>query len=145
MLIDRVFNQFILLLAMSITVIPTSRWISLTISFPGLGTVSRDRNIHKPVVCEDKIGQRLISKFFAKLYEEAAVEKTTTESLESIETEAPVTTESPEPTETDAPATTESLESTETEDVKFAEDLADTDKEDSLSKPKKSKPPAKSH
>lgn len=52
---------------MSITVIPTSRWISLTLTFPGVGSITRDRNIHAPVVCSEEIAERLLAKFYAKL------------------------------------------------------------------------------
>lgn len=51
---------------MSTTVTPTSRWISLTLTFPGVGSITRDRNIYKPVVCADDIATKLVEKFYAK-------------------------------------------------------------------------------
>jgi hypothetical protein len=54
---------------MNLTVLPTSRWISLTLNFPGVGSITRDRSIHKPVDCSAEIAAKLTEKFYAKLVE----------------------------------------------------------------------------
>jgi hypothetical protein len=56
---------------MSVILIPTSRWISLTLTFPGIGSVTRDRSIYKPVTCSEEIAAKLLAKFYAKLPEGA--------------------------------------------------------------------------
>lgn len=53
---------------MTTTVIPNPRWVSLTLNFPGVGSVTRNKNIYLPIECEDRIADRLLEKFYAKLY-----------------------------------------------------------------------------
>jgi hypothetical protein len=61
---------------MSVVVFPTPRWISLTLTFPGLGTVTRDRSIYKSITCSEPIAKRLIERFYAKLADGSALSDT---------------------------------------------------------------------
>lgn len=53
---------------MTTTVIPNPRWISLTLNFPGVGSITRNINIHQPIECDDRIADRLFNKFYARPY-----------------------------------------------------------------------------
>jgi hypothetical protein len=64
---------------MDMTLIPTSRWVSLTLTFPGVGSVTRDRSIYKPVTVSAEIGAKLLDKFYAKLIEPVSESNLTTE------------------------------------------------------------------
>ena len=70
---------------MTVTVVPNSRWVSLTLTFPGVGSITRDKNIHLPIECDDLIANRLFDKFYARLYVAEAL--TDTDSEDPIETE----------------------------------------------------------
>jgi hypothetical protein len=61
---------------MSVVVFPTPRWISLTLTFPGLGTVTRDRSIYKSITCSEPIAKRLVERFYAKLADGSALSDT---------------------------------------------------------------------
>lgn len=68
---------------MTVTLIPNPRWVSLTLTFPGVGSITRDKNIHLPIECDDRIAARLIDKFYARL----ATPEPLTSVTSSIQTE----------------------------------------------------------
>lgn len=55
---------------------PTSRWISLSLNFPGVGSITRDRSSYKPVVCSEAIAAKLVEKFYAKVVDSVDLEAT---------------------------------------------------------------------
>lgn len=72
---------------MDMTLIPTSRWVSLTLTFPGVGSVTRDRSIYKPVTVSAQIGAKLLEKFYAKLIDPVSESNLTIE-VAPVETDA---------------------------------------------------------